>query len=58
MRVGRGYPFEDDGVWLEGHTTNPDTNATDRFLSVRFGMKRLLLASHLCVFQEKGAIKE
>ena len=58
VRVGCGYPIEDDGVWLDGHTTNPDINATDRFLSVRFGMRRLLLATYLCVFQEKGAIKE
>ncbi len=58
MRVGCGYPIEDDGVWLDGHTANPDINATDRFLSVRFGMRRSLLATHLCIFQEKGAIKE
>jgi hypothetical protein len=58
VRVGCGYPIEDDGMWLDGHTTNPDINAMDRFLSVRFEMRRLLLATHPCVFQEKGAIKE
>jgi hypothetical protein len=58
VRVGRGYPIEDDGVWLDGHTTNLDINAMDRFLSVRFGMRRLLWVTHLCIFQEKGTIKE
>jgi hypothetical protein len=58
VRVGHGYPIGNDRVWLDGHTTNVDINATDRFLSSQFGKRRLLLAKHLCIIQEKGAINE
>jgi hypothetical protein len=58
LRVGHGYPIGDDGVWLDGHRTNPEVNAMDRFLSIKIGKRRLLLATHLCVFREKGAIQE
>jgi hypothetical protein len=50
VRIGCGYPIEDDGVWLDGHMTNPDIIAMDKFLSIKFGKRRLLLATHLCVF--------
>jgi hypothetical protein len=58
VRVGCGYPIGDDGVWLDGHTTNPDINATDRFLLIQFGKRRLLLAKDLCVFEDLGPIHE
>jgi hypothetical protein len=50
VRVGRGYPIGDDGLWLDGHTINVDSNATERFLSTQFGRRRSLLAKHLHVF--------
>ncbi len=56
MRVGRGYPIGNNGVWLDGHMVNIDTNASERFLLIKFGKRRSLLAKHLCVFCEKGPI--
>ncbi len=56
MRVGRGYPIGDDGLWLDGNTVNVDTNASERFLSTQFGMRRSLLAKHLHVFRQKGPL--
>jgi hypothetical protein len=50
MRVGCGYPINNDGLWLDGHTVNVDNNLTDRVLSNQFGMRRKLLANHLRVF--------
>ena len=56
VRVGRGYPIGDDGLWLDWHTVNVNTNASERFLSIQFGKRRSLLAKHLRVFQQKGPI--
>ncbi len=58
VRAGRGYPIGKSGLWLSGHTVNVDNNTTDRLLLIQFGMRRKLLANHLCVFQKKGAIAE
>jgi hypothetical protein len=58
VRVGCGYPIGNNGVWLDGHTVNVDTNASERFLSIQFGKRRSLLAKHLCVFCKKGPIFE
>ena len=58
VRAGRGYPIDNDGLWLSGHTVNVDNNASHRFLSIQFGMRRKLLANHLCTFQRKGPIAE
>ncbi len=58
VRVGRGYPTGNNGVWLDGHTVNVDINASERFLLTQFGMRRSLLVKHLCVFCEKGPIIE
>jgi hypothetical protein len=58
VRVGCGYPIGDNGVWLDGHTVNVDTNSSERFLLIKFGMRRSLLAKHLRVFREKGTINE
>jgi hypothetical protein len=56
VRVGRGYPIGDNGLWLDGNTVNVGTNASERFLSTQFGLRRSLLAKHLHVFQQKGPI--
>jgi hypothetical protein len=58
VRVGREYPISNNGVWLDGHMVNVVTNASERFLPMQFGMKRSLLAKHLCWFCEKGPIIE
>jgi hypothetical protein len=54
VRVGRGYPIGDNGVCLDGHTVNIETNASERFLSIQLGKRRSLLVKHLRVFREKG----
>ncbi len=58
VRVCREYPINNDGVWLDGHMINIDTNASERFLLIQFGMRRSLLGKHLCGFHEKGPIIE
>jgi len=50
VRVGRGYPIGNDGLWLSGHTVNVDNN---RQLSIQLGTRRKLLANHLRVFKKK-----
>ncbi len=52
MRVGRGFPIGNDGVWLDGHMVNVNTNASERFLLIQVGKRRSLLAKHPCVFCE------
>jgi hypothetical protein len=58
VRAECGYPFNNDGLWLDGHTVNVDNNATDRLLSNQFGKMRKLLANHFCVFRKEGPILE
>jgi hypothetical protein len=58
VRAGRGYPMNNDGLWLDGHTINVDNNATDRLLSIKFGVRRQLLAIHLRVLRKEGPILE
>jgi hypothetical protein len=55
VRVSQGYLIGDDKVYLDG-CTHRDESAMERFLSTRFGMRRSLLAKHLHIFQQKGAI--
>ncbi len=50
VRAGRGYLIGNDRLGMSGHTVNVDINATNRLLSIQFGMRRKLLANHLCVF--------
>jgi hypothetical protein len=50
VRAGRGYPINNNRLWLDGHTVNIDNNVTDRVLSIQFAMRRKILANHLCVF--------
>ena len=57
VRVGRGYPIGDDGLWLSGHTYLP-INETERFLSMKFAKRRALLAKHLHVFRMLGPIRD
>jgi hypothetical protein len=47
-RVGRGIPIGDDGVFLDGHTERLGT-ASETGLSIQFGKRRMLLATHLKV---------
>ncbi len=56
VRAGRGYPIGNDRLWLSGHTVNVDNNATGRLLLIQFGLRRKLLANHLCVLKKKGPI--
>ena len=56
IRVGRGVPIGDDGIWLDGHTTNHSTDTSDLALSKQFAERRSLLAKHLHVFRQKGAM--
>ncbi len=53
VRVGRGYPIGEDGIWLSGHSNNINETC-ERALSIKFGMRRGKLATHLMVFKEKG----
>jgi hypothetical protein len=54
VRAGCRLPIGNDGIWLDGHTTNP--NVTDSALSIKFGKRRSLLANHLYGFPKKGTI--
>jgi hypothetical protein len=54
VRVGRGLPIGNEGIWLDGHTTN--SHVTDFALSIKFGKRRSLLANHLYGFHKKGTI--
>ena len=57
VRVGRGAPLGEDGVWLDGPTTPPSNGASDRMDTFWFGQRRTLLATHLKVFREKAPIE-
>ncbi len=49
IRVGRGYRIGGDGLWLDCNTLI-DESKTKRFLTIKFGQQRLLLAKHVRVF--------
>ena len=51
-----GVLIGDDGIWLDGHTTNYSTDTSDLALSKQFTQRRSLLAKHLHVFRQKGAM--
>jgi len=53
VRVGWGVPIGDDGIWLDGHTTNISTDTSEFALSKQFAKRRSLLAKHLYVFRQK-----
>ena len=46
VRVGRGSPMGDDGIWLSG-PRDVEPEETDRFLSMQFEQRRMLLVHHL-----------
>ncbi len=52
-KVGHGRPIGDNGVFLDGHTEQPGT-ASNTGLSLQFGKRRMLLATHLKVFRKLG----
>ena len=52
-KVGRGRPIGDDGIFLDGHTERVGT-ASETGLSIQFGKRRMLLATHLTVFRKLG----
>ena len=54
VRIGRGAPIGNDGIWLDGSTVAPE--ATDIMWSLQFAKRRLLLAKHLLVLRKKGPI--
>ncbi len=58
VRVGWGGPVRDDGICLDGHTSNYSTNTStsEMMLSRKFAKQRSLLARHLQVFRQKGAM--
>ncbi len=54
VRVGRGAPMGNDGIWLDGETVL--TEVTDLTPSLQFAKRCSLLAKHLCVLRKKGPI--
>ena len=56
VRVGRGAPIDDDGIWLDGHTTFFSQDTSELELSKQFAGRRSLLAKHLHVFRQKGTM--
>ncbi len=54
VRVGRGAPMGNDGIWLDGETVL--TEVTDKTLSMQFAKRRSLLAKHLRVLRKNGPI--
>ncbi len=73
VRVGRGAPIDDDGIWLSGMTEeeereqeetdeedkeeSEEESDEDRELSQAFLQRRGLLVKHLHLFRQKGAIQ-
>ena len=43
----------DDGIFLDGHTERQGS-ASESGLSIQFGKRRMLLATHLKVFRKLG----
>jgi hypothetical protein len=56
VRVGRGAPIGDDGIFLDGHTMFYSTDTSESALSRKFAARRSLLAKHLHVLRQKGAM--
>ena len=57
VRIGRGQPIGNDGIWLSGPVA-ASSEETDRVLSAQFIQRRNLLVKHFSVFRQKGAIRE
>ena len=73
VRIGRGAPIDDDGIWLSGLTSEErlrvemdedgddeieDYTDEDRELSQAFFQRRQLLVKHLHIFRQKGPIRK
>ena len=58
VRIGRGGPMNDDGIWLSGGPRDIEPEDTDRVLSAQFIQRRNLLVTHLHLYRQKGAIPE
>jgi hypothetical protein len=59
IRVGRGGPQENDGIWLSGNTvTDHDVDNTNAVLANKFVRRSAILAMHLRVSMEIGPIGE
>ena len=73
IRIGRGAPIDDDGIWLSGLTSEErlrvemdedgddeieDYTDEDRELSQAFLQRRQLLVKHLHIFHQKGPIRK
>jgi hypothetical protein len=73
VRIGRGAPIDDDGIWLSGLTSEErlrvemdedgddeieDYSDEDRELSQAFLQRRQLLVKHLHIFRQKGPIRK
>ena len=67
VRVGRGAPLDDDGLWLSGRAEGVEEqadgdeepeleSAEDRDLAQAFMQRRGLLVKHLHHFRRKGVI--
>jgi hypothetical protein len=54
VRVGRGAPMGNDGIWLDRETVL--TEVTDKTLSLQFAKRRSLLAKHLSILHKNGPI--
>lgn len=55
VRDGQGVQIGNDGIWLDGQTTD-FTDATDLVLSKKLVKRCSLLVKHLYVFRQKGAV--
>jgi hypothetical protein len=73
VRVGRGTPIDEDGIWLSGLRTeereheemeedgeeeSEQQSDEDRELSQAFLQRRQLLVKHLHLFRQKGPIRK
>jgi hypothetical protein len=73
VRIGRGAPIDDDGIWLSGLTSEErlrvemdedgddeieDYSDEDRELLQAFLQRRQLLVKHLHIFRQKGPIRK
>jgi hypothetical protein len=56
VRVGRGGPLENDGIWLSGNTATDRDVETNTILGKKFVRRRVILAMHLRVLREIGSI--
>ena len=56
VRVGRGGPLENDGIWLSGNTATNHDVETNTILANKFVRRREILAMHLRVLREIGPI--